>query len=77
MTAKVIKIGNSRAIVLAAAFMDLAGLKVGDRVDVTLVRDNGAIILLPPRGRRPRPNEISAIVKKTMHDYRGTLKRLP
>jgi antitoxin component of MazEF toxin-antitoxin module len=77
MTAKVMKIGNSQAIVFDAAFMDLAGLKVGDRVDVTVVPDNGAIILLPLRRRRPRPNEISAIVKKTMEDYGGTLKRLP
>ena len=66
MTAKVMKIGDSQAIVFDAAFMDLSGLKVGDRVDVAIVPDIGAIILLPLRGRGPRPNEISAIVKKTM-----------
>lgn len=76
MTAKVMKIGDSQAIVFDTAFMDLSGLKVGDRVDVTVVPDIGAIILLPLRGRGPRPNEIRAIVKKTMQDYRGTLKRL-
>jgi antitoxin component of MazEF toxin-antitoxin module len=76
MTAKVMKIGDSQAIVFDAAFINLSGLKVGDRVDVTVVPDIGAIILLPLRGRGPRPNEISAIVKKTMQEYRGTLKRL-
>ncbi len=76
MTAKVMKIGDSQAIVFDAAFMDLSGLKVGDRLDVTIVPDIGVIILLPLRGGGPRRNEISAIVKKTMQEYRGTLKRL-
>jgi hypothetical protein len=76
MTAKVMKIGDSQAIVFDAAFMDLSGLKVGDRLDVTVVPDIGVIILLPLRGGGPRRNEISAIVKKTMQEYRGTLKRL-
>ena len=76
MTAKVKKIGDSQASVFDAAFMDLPGLKVGDRLDVTVVPDIGAIILSPLRGRGPRPNEISAIVKKTMQEYRGTLKGL-
>jgi hypothetical protein len=68
--------GNSRAIVFDAAFIDLSGLKVRDRLGVTVVPDTGAIILLPLRGRAPRPNEISAILKKTMQEYRGTLRRL-
>ena len=76
MTAKVMKIGDSQAIVFDAAFMDLSGLKVGDRLDVTVVPDIGVIILLPLRGGGPRRNEISAIVKKTMQEYGDTLKRL-
>lgn len=76
MTAKVKRCGNSQGIVFDAAFMDLSGLKVGDRLDATVVPDIGAIILLPLCGRGPGPNEISAIVKKTMQEYRRTLKRL-
>jgi antitoxin component of MazEF toxin-antitoxin module len=76
MTARVKKMGNSQGIVFDTAFMNLSGLKVGDRLDLTVVPDIGAIILLPLRGRGPRPNEISAILRKTMQDYHGTLKRL-
>ena len=76
MTAKVMKIGNSQAIVFDAAFMALAGLKVGDRVHVTIVPETGAIILLPRRKHGPQQGEISAIIEKTMKDYRGTLKGL-
>jgi len=64
MTAKVMKIGDSQAIVFDAAFMDLSGLKVGDRLDVTVVPDIGVIILLPLRGRGPRRNEISTTSKR-------------
>jgi antitoxin component of MazEF toxin-antitoxin module len=64
MTAKVMKIGNSQAIVFDGAFMNVSGLKVGDRIDVTFVPEGGAIILWPLCRRGPRPNEISAIVKR-------------
>jgi hypothetical protein len=40
---KVMKIGNPQGIVFVAAFMDLSGLKVGGRVDVTVVPDTGAL----------------------------------
>jgi antitoxin component of MazEF toxin-antitoxin module len=76
MTKTITRIGNSQGIVFDAAFMDLARLKVGDRVDATIVPDSGAIILMPLRGNAPTRNEISATIKKTMKDYRRTLKRL-
>lgn len=48
MTKTISKIGNSQGIVFDAAFMDLARLKVGDEVSVSL-HDGGAIVLLPLR----------------------------
>jgi antitoxin component of MazEF toxin-antitoxin module len=76
VTKTISKIGNSQGIVFDAAFMDLARLKVGDRVDATIVADSGAIILMPLRKSAPTRNEISATIRKTMKDYRRTLKRL-
>lgn len=75
MTKTITKIGNSQGITFDTAFMDLARLKVGDRVDATIVPDSGAIVLMPLR-RGPTRKEISATVKKTMNDYRHTLKKL-
>jgi antitoxin component of MazEF toxin-antitoxin module len=76
MTKTITKIGNSQGIVFDTAFMDLARLKVGDRVDATIVPDSGAIILMPLRKNAPAQNEIRAVIKKTMKDYRRTLKKL-
>ena len=48
MTKTITKIGNSQGLMLDAALMDLARLKVGDQVSVT-VHDGGAIVLTPLR----------------------------
>ena len=76
MTKTITKIGNSQGIVFDAAFMDLARLKVGDRLDATIVPDSGAIILMPLRKHAPTRDEINTTIKNTMKDYRRTLKRL-
>jgi antitoxin component of MazEF toxin-antitoxin module len=76
MTKTITRIGNSQGITFDTAFMDLARLKVGDRVDATIVPDSGAIVLMPLRRNAPTRNEVSATIKKTMRDYRRTLKKL-
>jgi len=48
MTKTITKIGNSQGVVFDAAFMDLARLKVGDELSVSL-HEGGAIVLLPLR----------------------------
>ena len=48
MIKSITKIGNSQGIVFDAALMDLARLKVGDQVNVT-VHEGGAIYLTPVR----------------------------
>lgn len=46
MTKTISKIGNSQGIIFDAALMDLAHLKVGDQVSVS-VHDGGSIVLTP------------------------------
>jgi antitoxin component of MazEF toxin-antitoxin module len=48
MTKTISKIGNSQGIIFDAVLMDLARLKVGDQVSVT-VHDGGSIVLTPVR----------------------------
>ena len=55
--------------------MDLARVKVGDQVDVTVVPHTGAIVLMPLRSG-PSAEEIRSVIKKTANDYRKTLRKL-
>jgi antitoxin component of MazEF toxin-antitoxin module len=48
MTKTISKVGNSQGIIFDAALMDLARVKVGDQVTVT-VHAGGSIILTPVR----------------------------
>ncbi len=48
MTRTVRKIGNSQGIIFDVALMDLAHLKVGDQVVVT-IHEGGSIMLTPVR----------------------------
>jgi antitoxin component of MazEF toxin-antitoxin module len=48
MTKTISKVGNSQGIIFDAALMDLARVKVGDQVTVT-VHEGGSIILTPVR----------------------------
>jgi antitoxin component of MazEF toxin-antitoxin module len=48
MTKTITKIGNSQGLMFDAALMDLARVKVGDQVNVT-VHEGGSIVLTPVR----------------------------
>lgn len=48
MTKTITKIGNSQGLMFDAAFLDLARIKVGDQVSVT-VHEGGSIVLTPVR----------------------------
>ncbi len=48
MTKTISKMGNSQGVIFDAALMDLARLKVGDEVNVT-VHEGGSIVLTPVR----------------------------
>jgi antitoxin component of MazEF toxin-antitoxin module len=74
MVKTISKVGNSQGIVFDAAFMELAHLKVGDKVNVE-VNEGGTITLTPLRPR-PSREEISKVIKSTMSDYARTMKKL-
>jgi antitoxin component of MazEF toxin-antitoxin module len=46
MTKTITKVGNSQGIIFDAALMDLARVKVGDQINVT-VHPGGSIVLTP------------------------------
>ena len=48
MTKTVTKIGNSQGIIFDSAFMDMAHLKVGDRLQVTF-HQGGSVVLTPEK----------------------------
>ena len=75
MTKTISKIGNSQGIIFDAALMDLAHLKVGDQVNVTVASGSGTIVLEPIR-KGPTKAEITSLIKTTAKDYRKTLRKL-
>ncbi len=74
MVKTISKIGNSQGLILDAALMDLAHLNTGDQVNVE-VHEGGTITVTP---LRPKPSraEVSRVLKATMTDYSGTMKKL-
>lgn len=74
MIKTITKIGNSQGIVFDAALMDLARLKVGDQVNVT-VHEGGAVYLTPVRPA-VSPEVVSREIKSIMQDYKRTMRRL-
>ena len=75
MTKTITKVGNSQGIIFDTALMDLARVKVGDQVNVTVVPNTGAIVLMPLRSG-PSAEEDRTVIKKTANDYRKTLRKL-
>jgi antitoxin component of MazEF toxin-antitoxin module len=75
MTKTITKVGNSQGIIFDTALMDLARVKVGDQVNVTVVPNTGAIVLMPLRSGPPA-EEVRSVIKKTAKDYRKTLRKL-
>jgi antitoxin component of MazEF toxin-antitoxin module len=74
MIKTITKIGNSQGITFDAALMDLARLKVGDQVNIT-VHEGGAIYLTPVRPV-VSPEKITSEIENIMKDYKQTMKRL-
>lgn len=74
MLKSIAKIGNSQGLIFDAALCELSGLKAGDQVNIT-VHAGGSITLTPIR-RAAAAEEVSATIRKTVKDYRRTLRRL-
>jgi antitoxin component of MazEF toxin-antitoxin module len=68
------KIGNSQGLIFDTALMELAGLKVGDQVNLT-VAGGGSVVLTPIRNTPPAA-EISSAITQIAKDYRKTLRKL-
>jgi len=74
MTKTITKIGNSQGIIFDSALLELAHLKTGDQVNVT-VHDGGAIIISPLKpgiSKERFEKELDGV----LCDYRNTLKKL-
>jgi antitoxin component of MazEF toxin-antitoxin module len=74
MTKTITKVGNSQGLMFDSALMEMARLKVGDQVRIT-VHEGGSIVLTPLRPRVSRA-KVSRAIKATMKDYARTMKRL-
>jgi antitoxin component of MazEF toxin-antitoxin module len=74
MLKSIAKIGNSQGLILDAALLELAHLKVGDEVNVE-VHEGGTLTITPIRSQ-PSQETISRTIKATMKDYRRTMKKL-
>jgi antitoxin component of MazEF toxin-antitoxin module len=74
MIKTITKVGNSQGLIIDAALLELAHLKVGDEVNVE-VHEGGTLTVTPIR---PRPSraEVSKVIKSTMTDYARTMKKL-
>jgi antitoxin component of MazEF toxin-antitoxin module len=74
MTKTITKIGNSQGVVFDAAFMDLARLKLGDELSVSL-HEGGAIVLLPLR-RTITEEKASKTARRLIRKNAKLFKRL-
>lgn len=74
MTKTITKVGNSQGMIFDSALMELAHLKVGDEMAVT-IHEGGSIVLTPLRPQRSN-EEISEAIRTTMEEYAGTMKAL-
>jgi antitoxin component of MazEF toxin-antitoxin module len=74
MTKTITKIGNSQGLLLDAALMDLARIKVGDQVNVT-VHEGGSIVLTPMRSVSG-PAKAAATAKRLIKKNAELFRRL-
>jgi antitoxin component of MazEF toxin-antitoxin module len=74
MTKTISKVGNSQGIIFDAALMDLARIKVGDQVNVT-VHEGGSIVLTPIRPNIDR-KEAAAAAKRLIKKNSKLFKNL-
>jgi antitoxin component of MazEF toxin-antitoxin module len=74
MTKTITKVGNSQGIILDAALMDLARVKVGDQLTIT-VHEGGSIVLTPMRPTID-PKAAASAAKRLIKKNSALFKRL-
>jgi antitoxin component of MazEF toxin-antitoxin module len=76
MVKTITKIGNSQGLIFDQTLMDLARLKVGDNVDITL-HDGGSLTITPIRqeiGPKQAAETARALIKKNKELFRRLSK---
>ena len=74
MIKTITKVGNSQGVIFDAALMDLARVKVGDQLNVTL-HEGGSIILTPVRPTIA-PKMAASSAKRLIKKNSALFKRL-
>lgn len=74
MTKTITKIGNSQGLIFDAALMDLARIKVGDQVSISL-HEGGSIVLTPIR-QVITPEKAAATAKRLIKKNAELFRRL-
>ena len=74
MTKTITRIGNSQGLMFDSALMDLARLKVGDRVSISL-HEGGSIVLTPVRPVIT-PEKAAATAKRLIKKNAELFRRL-
>ena len=74
MTKTISKVGNSQGVIFDSALMELAHLKVGDQVSVT-VHEGGSIMLTPVRPHI-EPGKAAATARRLIRKNSELFKRL-
>ena len=75
MTKTITRIGNSQGIIFDSALMDLARLKVGDQVTVSL-HEGGSTIVLTPVSPLIGPEKAAATAKRLIGKNAELFRRL-
>jgi antitoxin component of MazEF toxin-antitoxin module len=74
MTKTITKIGNSQGLMFDSALMDLARIKVGDQVSISL-HEGGSIVLTPVRPVIT-PDKAAATAKRLIKKNTELFRRL-
>ena len=68
------KVGNSNAIILDKALLELVGLQEDDEVQISI--HNGSIIITPAHPRPVDPTRFEACLDRLVEERREVLRRL-
>jgi len=74
MIKQLTKVGNSNALILDKAILELVGLEEGSEVQLTV--HNGSIILTPARPNPVDKSRFEACLDRVVRDRREVLRRL-
>ena len=74
MIKKLRKVGNSSALILDRALLEVVGLREGAQVQITV--NEGAIVITPANPRPVDREKFEASLNKVVSQRKGALKRL-